>query len=331
MVELLNLIGELRQRIAEHDKALRQNEALTRYALINPLLRALAWNTADPAQVIPEFRHQSSPASPADYALLRDGRPIVVIEAKKLGSSLAEAVNQVINYCVAEGYEYFAVTDGQIWHLYETHRKGDLKSKRVTSFDVVRDSPSDVCLKALALWRHSVADGVVRAAERPVSATPDVPSREAVGEEAASRSGAEQALASSIPSQTGGANEDSSWTRLDRLRPKAFAKPKELRLPSMEVVQASSWTALLVELTSYLVKEDRLSTASGPIQVGGRFILANAPVHPNGAPFRSQKQVGPVHLETSYSGRDIVKNAGKIVTHAGMGMDQFHVRMATKQ
>ena len=46
--DLFTLIHELRERIDAHGAALRQNEALTRYALIDPLLRALGWNTADP-------------------------------------------------------------------------------------------------------------------------------------------------------------------------------------------------------------------------------------------------------------------------------------------
>ena len=53
---LLELVETLRKRIDEHGAALRQSEALTRYALIDPLLRELGWDTEDPALVVPEFR-----------------------------------------------------------------------------------------------------------------------------------------------------------------------------------------------------------------------------------------------------------------------------------
>ena len=52
---LLELVGTLRERIDEHGAALRQSEALTRYALIDPLLRELGWDTEDPTLVMPEY------------------------------------------------------------------------------------------------------------------------------------------------------------------------------------------------------------------------------------------------------------------------------------
>ena len=79
--DLFTLIHELRERIDAHGAALRQSEALTRYALIDPLLRALGWNTADPALVAPEYK---SGSGSADYALLGNGKPLMMVEAKKL-------------------------------------------------------------------------------------------------------------------------------------------------------------------------------------------------------------------------------------------------------
>ena len=46
---LLQLVETLRERIESHGATLSQSEALTRYALIDPLLRELGWDTSDPA------------------------------------------------------------------------------------------------------------------------------------------------------------------------------------------------------------------------------------------------------------------------------------------
>ena len=146
--ELHELIETLQARIDEHAAALQQSEWLTRYALIDPLLRGLGWDTGDPAQVIPEFR---SGRGAADYALLgTGGRPDVIIEAKRLGSRLEEAIDQVINYCAREGYEHFAVTDGQKWEVYETRRKGSIEEKMVAKINL-SEAPPKVCLDVLAL------------------------------------------------------------------------------------------------------------------------------------------------------------------------------------
>ena len=55
--DLTGVIETLQQRIRQHGPiTLRANETRTRMALIDPLLCALGWNTADPALVTPEYR-----------------------------------------------------------------------------------------------------------------------------------------------------------------------------------------------------------------------------------------------------------------------------------
>lgn len=50
---LLQLVEVLRERINLQPPIIR-SEWQTRYALIDPLLRALGWDTADPTMVVPE-------------------------------------------------------------------------------------------------------------------------------------------------------------------------------------------------------------------------------------------------------------------------------------
>ena len=82
---LLELVHTLSDRIDQHGSALRQSEALTRYALIDPLLRELGWDTSDPEMVIPEYR---SGNGRADYALMNNSSPAMMVEAKSLGYKL---------------------------------------------------------------------------------------------------------------------------------------------------------------------------------------------------------------------------------------------------
>ena len=97
IADLLELVVKLKGRIESHGPALRQNEALTRYPLIDPLLRALGWDTEDPAVVIPEYT--AGKGQKADYALLQmpsetttdDSHPAkaaVIVEAKSLDTPL---------------------------------------------------------------------------------------------------------------------------------------------------------------------------------------------------------------------------------------------------
>ena len=73
------------RNIRLHGDHLAQNEYRTRAALIDPLLQALEWDTADPNQVQMEYPVKDGYA---DYALLIRNKPLMIIEAKKLRDDL---------------------------------------------------------------------------------------------------------------------------------------------------------------------------------------------------------------------------------------------------
>ena len=110
-------VDRLKARIQEHRSVLQGNEIRTRMALVDPLLVALGWNTADPSMVLGEF---DISGYRADYALLDDdGKPVVFIEAKRLGVNLTPNRMQVINYANITGVPYAVLTDGNRWELYD--------------------------------------------------------------------------------------------------------------------------------------------------------------------------------------------------------------------
>ena len=123
---LLELVETLKQRIIEHGTKLGENEALTRYALIDPFLRELGWDTADPNLVIPEYKtgdiEYGTGNSRADYALRSDESAVIIVEAKRLGTPLQPVLSKVLNYCQMEGVDHLAVTDGRHWEVFETHK-----------------------------------------------------------------------------------------------------------------------------------------------------------------------------------------------------------------
>ncbi len=137
-------------------------ETQTRYALIDPILRALGWDTADPKVCYPEWRIKNHRV---DYALfprsevqdLLDGLavPAIVIEAKSLyrpdqprgeyGQAIwKDDIKQLQGYLDAEPSmdEGLAVfTNGRRWLLYflgDTRHLGDTDP---VVADLKRDDP----------------------------------------------------------------------------------------------------------------------------------------------------------------------------------------------
>lgn len=152
---LLSLVEKLRERIEKHGSELRKSEALTRYALIDPLLRELGWDTEDPALVIPEYREAGGSA---DYALFSGNKPLMMVEAKKLDTSLRDekVLIQGLAYCQKQGTRYLSVTDGRRWEIYETHKAVPINEKRIVEFDLKNGLAAEGCSKALVLRRSDV-------------------------------------------------------------------------------------------------------------------------------------------------------------------------------
>lgn len=111
---LCDVLNQIRDSAAQYQVILTKNEASTRAVLIDPILRALGWDTANTHMVEIEkingkFR--------ADYALYDSNRePRVIIEAKALGVQLAssEIIMSLVSYAFQFQLTNVFLTDGLI-------------------------------------------------------------------------------------------------------------------------------------------------------------------------------------------------------------------------
>ena len=317
---LLELVKTLSDRIDRHSAALRQSEALTRYALIDPLLRELGWDTTDPDMVIPEYR---SGNGRADYALMYDGSPAMMVEAKSLGTPLQDAVlAQGINYCLMEGTSYFAVTDGRLWEIYETHKPVPINDKRIVRFDL-KDNPAQVCLKALALWRYSVESGQVSKAQTPVlPLSPDQP-------EPSPTLPAEKPTpqpASVVP----GTDDGIDWHPLSEFNPEGSPLPIELLFPDGTRAPTPRLRSIIIEVARWLINKDLLNSSHCPVQLpyaSTRYVASTEPYHQSGSPFATHEQVGSLFIHTHGNRMSIFRRTRGLIEHMGQDPSQFKVRL----
>ena len=319
---LFDLVNDLKLRIGEHESQLRSNERQTRYALIDPLLRELGWDTSDPSLVTPEI---SASGGRADYALLKNGRPAVMVEAKKLGEDLRGAVSQGVQYCLERGTRHFAVTDGQRWAVYETHRPVPIEQKKVVSFDIVHDAAATVCLEALALWRPGVLDGSVRAG---IEAVVGLPHEETVPS---------PTVSPNLPTEPEVSTSDSEWKTIGSLD---FARlltnargtpiaPVELMFPDGSLVRTRNWSNAAASVSKWLYDNSFLNETHCPIRKpGGRvqFVVATNSRHANGNPMRAVRAIGPLYMEVDFTGRDLMRNAKATIQHVGQDPSKFKLR-----
>ena len=307
---LLALVEKLRKRIDVHGPALRQSEALTRYALIDPLLRELGWDTENPDLVVPEY--QTDDGRP-DYALFSDGKPIMMVEAKKLGTALqGKVIRQGIGYCLEQGTLYFSVTDGRLWKIYETHRSVPIDEKRVVEFDLKNQSAAEACLKALTLWGLRVSGQVAPGQIPVVGPTHNQPD------------------SSESPQPTPSSPE---WQPLSELNQRPNSSPPvAVQFPDNSVVPVTKWKSILIEVAKWLEKNKLLKKSHCPIRIPGeewrttKYIVHTKAVHSNEKPFRDSTQVGSFYIANNSS--RTVAYAIRIIERVGQDPAQFKVRLS---
>ena len=103
------------------------NEAQVKQAVIVPILRALDWDDSDPNSFKPEFQVQNGFV---DYALLGHGKPLVFIEAKKLGKVDEKGEEQLFRYASNRGVPFLILTDGNQWDFYLSMAPGEPTERR---------------------------------------------------------------------------------------------------------------------------------------------------------------------------------------------------------
>lgn len=297
MERLLQIVEKVRERINKHRAELK-SEALTRYALIDPILRALGWNTEDPGQVRPEFPVETGKP---DYALIREGKPLIMVEAKPLGANLKEARLKGINYTNAQGVPFFICTDGNMWEVYEVFRPVPLNEKCIVSANLSSESPGEVARKLLALWRPAVEE--IKPAPASII----------------------EAETEMVPRVKEKVTTERIILRELRATVRPFAQPPSLiSFPDGHREALRNWKGLLVAVARWVepkMREDQL-----PIKLGKRFLMSSKPVHSDGQPFRSGMQVGDLWLETDFFGAgECVRHACRLLEAVGVSPDQVRV------
>ena len=246
--DLVNTIETIKNRIENHRQSLAVNETRTRQVLIDPLLHALGWDVSDPVSVELEYDVRGKRA---DYALLVDGNPAAVIEAKRLGNPLVDDnTMQVMNYANTAGIEYMMVTNGEHWNMYSVFERGAIEERVIMELRLDSESAHVTALHSLSLWRANLGSG-----SAPAVANKPVFSRVAeTGDEKDSL-----AISETVPQriepptrQLGSEKRVNLSETINTNR--GAPKPTEIGFPDGSTVKIGKWIELWIEIAEWVVK-----------------------------------------------------------------------------
>ena len=292
------------QAVAQADANIfRKNEAATRAALIDPVLRALGWDTANVQMVEPE--KTLSNELRIDY-LLNDptGQPWVVIEAKCLGSSLDKYgyVGKILGYALTLNVHTVCITDGITWHLHTHLQHG--KSEPVV-FSLLE---TDLLPAANELIRW------LDAAQAGHGIPPIGNLIESVTEVASSQLG-KKAEVQRIRIKALKEESDSvsahftDLTQLNSTSIQPGQKPKQLRLPNGTIKPIAIWKDILLEVCYLVLSTNSNLVLPFPDKAGKKRFLFSFTKPEGGSSTLTSYQGRPAFILTHYSAADCIANA----------------------
>jgi hypothetical protein len=283
MQQLIQVLQEIQKRCQQHSGALRANEMLTRYCLIDPVLRALGWDTEDPDMVEPEFQTVSGRL---DYALLWNGQPYIAIEAKPLGTNLHQARNNSVRYCSPSNIPFFIATDGDIWELYEVSQQ---TAQQVFAVQITPPSTAlNHAAQQLLILHHAL---ILYYGKIPIPST-------------------------KAPSPTT-TNRDSFAVLKRKGFPVTGTNPFQVIFPNNIAVPVKQWKDVLIKVIEQLDSQRCLPPPDFKVGVRQRTTLYSTVPGSVRTPYAfSSKQHGTIYIKTHGSAADIASSIYELLQAA---------------
>lgn len=250
---------ELNERIKAHREYIAGHETRTRVVLIDPLLRALGWNLENPDEVQLEFK--LSTGKP-DYALMKDGQPIAVIEAKRLGTRLeSQNPGQVIKYTDDRKFsqrQVVAFTNGEVWRFFRASKNWDAETVDLSSIQTFKTAFDLVECLSVSKFEPPPPRNNTRSG---IAVVPTV-----------------QSNATPLP--------EADWKR----------KPVRLRFEDGSEQATPFWTRLYIEIARHVVDRGLVSPEDYPVVLAQtkqpkKCAMNTSKVHLHGTLFRNAKLV----------------------------------------
>jgi hypothetical protein len=146
----MDFIDELRALASriETAKSMIQTEEATKNAMVMPLIHALGYNVFDPLEVTPELIADigTKKGEKVDYAILMDGKPIMLFECKKSGADLnINHASQLFRYFHVTAARFGVLTNGLVYRFFtDLDEPNKMDKKPFLEFNILDFKDQDV-------------------------------------------------------------------------------------------------------------------------------------------------------------------------------------------
>ena len=296
-----------------------------------------------------------------DYAIMRDGKPILLFECKPMGNPMGTTqISQLTRYFNNTDADIGVLINGVVYKFFTDLVKTNVMDQtpflevdiRKADQSVVAGlqrfakdefypeeikTAAGVKAKLEGMYRNpedakSLLSGVVASKlTKNVVASHHELVRQAFRGFARDLSDTESG--SEFPQQTTAGEpqivpDTGEWQSLSDFQPcKGDVKPTQMMFPDNSSVAITTWNQVAIQAVRWLTNNRRLDASHCPIQrTGARYLVATQPIHPSGKEFTHGREVNSLHVELSYNLPDTIRNVKFIIERAGLDSSQFKLR-----
>ncbi|WP_300726307.1 type I restriction endonuclease [uncultured Rikenella sp.] len=130
-MDFQDIIRQLVERIEKMKDSVLTEEA-TKTAFIMPFINALGYDVFNPTEVVPEFICDigTKKGEKIDYAIMQDGKPVILIECKHCLQDLNLHDNQLLRYFTVSPAKFGVLTNGIIYRFYTDLEKENVMDEK---------------------------------------------------------------------------------------------------------------------------------------------------------------------------------------------------------
>jgi len=315
--DLCDVLIQMQESANQYKTTLTKNEAATRAVLVDPVLHALGWNTANTNMVEVE---KTINQVRADYALYDSNSiPQIIVEAKSLGTNLNQKnlVMSLVNYAFNFGLNDVFLTDGLIWQHFDNFQPGQLSPTNV--LDIVNDDPVECAaylvqqLDAAKFWpveqTIDVLSQRIEELENTVS-TLQKNITTIIANQAATTSRSKSVSNTTASPEKTATGQNLQFIKLDDLENITGRKPSHLQLPDGTVLTIKTWKDVIRETCKFVLAHNSTIPIPFPDRSGKKVSLFNTAKPPKGISYITEEYNSQtVYIYVNYDANNCIANA----------------------
>ncbi len=322
---LCDVLEQIRTSAGEYRGTLKKNEAATRAVLVDPILRALGWDTGNTFMVEVE---KVDGQTRADYALYdSNGDVKVIVEAKALGGDLTHksVILSLVQYAFNYGLQDVFLTDGMNWHHFDNFHPGNVTPAVIVN--LADGNPVDSAaylvhrLDAAKFWPERQGLDVLTQQVNQLESLVSSLRQDMIMLQTTKTSGALAELAKPCQEVNHSAArltiDPAHYVYLDKLPDLTRKKPLAFRLPDGTEIPVAKWRDVLIHACKYTLERNASLSLPLPDRSARKVTLLSIAKPAIGISYvQEQYQGQTIFIYTNYSANSCIANAQYILDMA---------------